>query len=138
MEEKELAWLVSGNEGKGIGDYGYLHPASEELTDPDYYSDTVWLVNRAVSQPEDRVAAMKTSVNLTTLRKTSSASAAEAKSGSYAYWVGDEGVKANQEEMSKIITQFAALTEPATREEVVATHPQATVSGVNMIALFWP
>ncbi|MEC8878024.1 MAG: hypothetical protein VX554_02455, partial [Candidatus Thermoplasmatota archaeon] len=45
----------------------------------------------------------------------------------------DEGVKANQEEMSKIITQFAALTEPATREEVVAAYPEATVSGVNMI-----
>ena len=45
--EKELAWLVSGNEGRDIGDSGYRHPGNSDLSDPDYSQDAVWLVNRA-------------------------------------------------------------------------------------------
>ena len=92
--EVELAWLVSGNEGKSAGEQGYRHPASSEFSDPDYAGDAVWLVNQAVAKPSDRVAAAKTSISLSEGSGTGSSSAASRKSGNYAYWVGDEGVKA--------------------------------------------
>lgn len=90
--EKEVAWLVSGNEGRGIGDEGYQHPADSYLPDPDYDPSTVWLVDRSVLRPEERVKVLKTEVRFLADR-LESASAGEI-SGFYAFWVGDEGVKA--------------------------------------------
>jgi len=89
--EMELTWLVSGNEGKNSSGVGNLHPITTNLPDPDYSQDTVWLVNEAVLQPAERVMALKSPVNLSYPDEIGSSTAEPA--GSYAYWVGDEGVK---------------------------------------------
>ena len=93
--EIELTWLVSGNEGnQRADDFVLVHPVSTTLPDPDASSDTsdtVWLVNHAVSQPDERVKAKKSAVSLSFSAPTGSTS--DEITGSYAYWVGDEGVK---------------------------------------------
>tara|TARA_B100001123_G_scaffold241347_1_gene269817 strand:+ start:5295 stop:9839 length:4545 start_codon:yes stop_codon:yes gene_type:complete len=93
--EMELTWLVSGNEGKKSDDGDFLRPYDLSLSDPDDSDDSgdsVWLVNNAVAEREDlRVMAKKSSVSLASVESGSSSS--EIPSGSYAYWVGDEGVK---------------------------------------------
>ena len=89
--DKELVWLVSGNENKNIGDSDYLHPTSTSLSDPDYSSDMIWLVNHSVSKPEERVKALRSPVVLSASYGTDAVT--EKKIGSYAFWVGDEGVK---------------------------------------------
>ena len=96
--EMELTWLVSGNENKKTDDEDYLHPVSSYLPDPDessddsYSSETVWLVNEAVAQSEQRVKVLKSSVSLSHSGDTATSS--DEATGAYAYWVGDEGVKA--------------------------------------------
>ena len=78
--EMELTWLVSGNENKKTDDEDYLHPVSSYLPDPDessddsYSSETVWLVNEAVAQSEQRVKVLKSSVSLSHSGETSTSS----------------------------------------------------------------
>ncbi|MFP6901102.1 MAG: hypothetical protein VCA36_09165, partial [Opitutales bacterium] len=88
--EMDLAWLVSGNEGGRPGDSAYLDPVSASLPDPESSSGgtVAWLVKESVARPEDRVKARKSSVTL-----GNGYSSVQRPSGSYAYWVGDEGVK---------------------------------------------
>ena len=89
--EIELAWLVSGNEGREIADEGYLHPANAYLPDPDHDPSAAWLVNRCVVRPNERVKVMKTQIRLNP--ESGETVTTGTVSGSYAFWVGDEGVK---------------------------------------------
>ena len=89
--EKELVWLVSGNENLDIKDSSYLRP-STGLPDPEYSSDSIWLVNNSVSQPEERVKASRASV-LMSPNGLDASSRSRKTTGFYAFWVGDEGVK---------------------------------------------
>ena len=143
----EVAWLVSGNEGKNLqgkmqhdwlhdedetedqyrsriredkdsdGKPDYFHPVFDDVPDPDSSgSESVWLVNDSVLDPENidpilygKIKVMKTKMTLDQSRlivpSNSSPSGSpsppptsspnnQKPAGAYAYWVGDDGVKA--------------------------------------------
>ena len=89
--EMQLAWLVSGNESGKVGDSAYLDPLDTTLPDRDSSEEQegyIWLVDKAVASSQDRVVVKKSTISYSNSTESSSATA-----GSYAYWVGDEGVK---------------------------------------------
>ncbi len=142
----EVAWLVSGNEGRNLGgkrrhdwlhdedetdvEYrnrihedldgdghpDYFHPAFDDVPTPlEDNSSSVWLVQNSVLDPRNldpklygKVKVMKTRMTLDPSKMVVSSSSSNSSPGSsppstygkqrpvgaYAYWVGDEGVKA--------------------------------------------
>lgn len=77
-----LVWLVSGNENNGT-----LNPPATDISSN---PDAVLLVDKGVdSQPALRVRVLKQSITATVPGVSGSATI-----GHFAYWVGDEGVKA--------------------------------------------
>ncbi len=76
-------WLVSGNEGMEPGDPDYVSP-TDELPDPASGNETVWLLKDAVGDPGQRVKVPVSSI----------AGDGGGQTGTYGFWVADEGVKA--------------------------------------------
>jgi len=97
-----MAWLVSGNETNGTA----LTPSTAAVADPGAGNDNVWLVRKVLGQdlaaqlpdyPQDgRVKLAKTLIQVPAnqLPGFASASTAATPVGAYAWWVGDEGIKA--------------------------------------------
>ncbi len=96
-----MAWLVSGNETNGTA----ITPAAAPVADPATGNDNVWLVRKALGEelkptatyPEDgRVKLAKTLIQVPAgqLPGFAAASTTETPVGAYAWWVGDEGIKA--------------------------------------------
>jgi len=95
-----LAWLVSGNETGGTA----ATPAAAPVAKPDTAPDNVWLVREVLGNdlsdtsvyPTDRGIRLAKQPVLVPAAHVPGAEAAGApvRVGSYAWWVGDEGVKA--------------------------------------------
>lgn len=95
-------WLVSGNESNGTA----LTPATAAVADPAAGNDNVWLVRRVLGQdlaaqlpdyPQDgRVKLAKSLIQVPAgqLPGFDPASTAPTPIGAYAWWAGDEGIKA--------------------------------------------
>ncbi|WP_309396349.1 pilus assembly PilX family protein [Cerasicoccus maritimus] len=77
------AWIISGNQGLTPDDPDYITP-DENLPIPSSSNDYVWLVNHSVATDNDRIQAPTVLVT----------NANHADTGHYAYWVGDESIKA--------------------------------------------
>ncbi|WP_269522659.1 hypothetical protein [Coraliomargarita parva] len=97
-------WLVSGNEGLAATDPDYVNP-DIALADPAVSDQVVWMVDDgSVSQASDRVKVPRRSIVNTSLDG----------SGGYAFWVGDDGVKAKvnilSEDNTPSISQNASPT----------------------------
>lgn len=73
-----LTYLVSGNEGKGPGDDGFLNPLTTNLTTADDIGGGVELVSSVPGNSNRQVLAQRTGVDT-------------GRNGSYAYWVRDLG-----------------------------------------------
>ena len=90
------AWLISGNEGKSPSDPNYLDSDST-VSDPNAQFDSVWLVDdqdpTATQAERDRVRVKAPTVEIPTPSGNTA--------GRYAYWVGDEGIKAKYNIMAE-------------------------------------
>ncbi|HEY9249647.1 MAG TPA: hypothetical protein VIO38_10965, partial [Rariglobus sp.] len=94
------AWLVSGNEANGTA----ITPAEAVVADPAAGNDSVWLVRKVLGEelkptaayPEDgRVKLAKSPIKVPASQVPgAAASGPDVQVGSYAWWVGDEGIKA--------------------------------------------
>ncbi|WP_309379810.1 hypothetical protein [Cerasicoccus frondis] len=78
-----LTWLISGNAGLLTDSPNFISP-DNALPVPTTTNDYVWLLNNSVSQNEDRIQAPMIALT----------DSSGSTNGHYAYWVGDEGVKA--------------------------------------------
>ncbi|MFA6960885.1 MAG: hypothetical protein WC205_09060 [Opitutaceae bacterium] len=97
-----MAWLVSGNETNGTA----LTPVTAAVADPATGNDNVWLVHKVFGQDlaaqlpdyplDGRVKLKKTPIEVPAnqLPGFSAASTTATPVGAYAWWVGDEGIKA--------------------------------------------
>ncbi|MFH1499224.1 MAG: hypothetical protein ABII82_15525 [Verrucomicrobiota bacterium] len=96
-----LAWLVSGNEQNGVA----ITPASAAVDDPADSNDNVWLLRTALGRsleadaanPVDgRIKLAKSAINAAArdVPGMDASSTDPVRLGSYAWWVGDEGIKA--------------------------------------------
>jgi hypothetical protein len=97
-----MAWLVSGNETNGTA----LTPAAAAVADPAAGNDNVWLLRKMLGQdlaaqlpdyPQDgRVKLAKTLIQVPAgqLPGFSASSGTLTPIGAYAWWAGDEGIKA--------------------------------------------
>ncbi|MET3872586.1 hypothetical protein J3R74_002456 [Puniceicoccus vermicola] len=90
------AWLISGNEGKSPSDPDYLDSDST-VSDPNAQFDSVWLVDdqdpTATQAERDRVRVKAPTVEIPNPSGNTA--------GRYAYWVGDEGIKAKYNIMAE-------------------------------------
>ena len=120
------AWLVSGNESKNLNEPDYAKP-SDTIPDPAEENDSVWLLKSPVRTSKQRIKLAKQRIPYTYKDKKSDPKTL----GHYAYWIADEGVKAN-----------IGLANPYQqsddiRELIYATTSQATepsaVSGLDGI-----
>jgi hypothetical protein len=96
-----MAWLVSGNEASGTTPT----PVTAAVADPAAGNDDVWLVRKVLGQdlaaqlpdyPQDgRVKLAKIAIKVPPSQVPgAAATGADVQVGSYAWWVGDEGIKA--------------------------------------------
>ena len=97
-----MVWLVSGNEANGTA----VTPAAAAVADPAAGNDNVWLVRKVLGQdlaaqlpdyPQDgRVKLAKTLIQVPAgqIPGFAAASSTPTPVGAYAWWVGDEGIKA--------------------------------------------
>jgi hypothetical protein len=81
-----LTWLVCGNEAQPLA----ITPAVASVADPGPDNDSVWLLRTPVSTPAQRIKLARRIIRATDLPGL----AGEQTVGHYAWWVGDEGVKA--------------------------------------------
>ena len=96
-----MAWLVSGNETNSTA----ITPVAAPVADPATGNDNVWLVRKVLGEelkptatyPEDgRVKLAKTLIQVPAnqLPGFAASSTTATPVGAYAWWVGDEGIKA--------------------------------------------
>ncbi len=81
-----LTWLVSGNEIEPLA----LAPAAAPVADPALANDSVWLLRAPVGTPGQRIKLARQPVRAADLPGGDGPQ----RVGHYAWWVGDEGVKA--------------------------------------------
>jgi type II secretory pathway pseudopilin PulG len=81
-----LTWLVSGNEGEPLA----CTPAAAPVADPAPGNDAVWLLRAPVGAPDQRIKLAAQALHAADLPGL----AEPRPVGHYAWWVGDEGVKA--------------------------------------------
>ncbi|WP_269522185.1 hypothetical protein [Coraliomargarita parva] len=93
------AWIVSGNEGLETNDPNYLNPASN-VPDPSDQNDSIWLVKNSVATPTDQVKVNSNEITGNTGNTT----------GRYAFWAGDEGIKAKFNIVSEDNTESNSRT----------------------------
>ncbi|MEI8312016.1 MAG: hypothetical protein WCH98_14800, partial [Verrucomicrobiota bacterium] len=88
-------WLVSGNEGKSPADAGYVTPDTA-LADPATSPDVVWLVGEGSATSNATSAdGLEGRVKAPRIAIAKPDTSGQIVTGHYAYWVGDESVKAN-------------------------------------------
>ncbi|MFA5056730.1 MAG: hypothetical protein WC485_01335 [Opitutaceae bacterium] len=81
-----LAWLVSGNEEQPLA----FTPAGVMVADPTPDNDSVWLLCSPVGAPDRRIKLARQPLRVPNLPGLEGARTV----GHFAWWVGDEGVKA--------------------------------------------
>jgi hypothetical protein len=115
-----LTWLVSGNEVEPLA----LTPATAVVADPAPGNDAVWLLRTPVG-----AAAQGVKLTRQAIRAASLPGAEEARTvGHYAWWVGDEGVKAKFN-----LTNTHAGAAPGTPENV-RQFMSAQQAGIEKLA----
>ena len=95
-----MAWLVSGNESNGIA----LIPSAKAVALPEQDANNVWLLRKAMGKdlsdtethPEDLSVRLAKSPITVPASQVPGADATgpDVRVGAYAWWVGDEGIKA--------------------------------------------
>lgn len=95
VRDQQPHWLVSGNEGKPPTDPAYVS-ANLTLADPAASPDVVWLVGEGSATTNATSAdGMDGRVKAPRVEITKPGGSSSIVTGHYAYWVGDESVKAN-------------------------------------------
>lgn len=88
-------WLVSGNEGKSPAEADYVTPDTA-LADPASSPDVVWLVGEGSATTNATAAdGLEGRVKAPRIAIAKPDTSGQVVTGHYAYWVGDESVKAN-------------------------------------------
>lgn len=127
-----LAWLVSGNETNGTA----LTPVTPAVVVPATNNDAVWLVKKSVGNdisdtsvyPSDMGVRLAKSLikAAPSLVPGAGSAGADVTIGAYAWWVGDEGVKARVNLSDPYRSAANTAVEAAYRREA-APKPDATL-----------
>jgi hypothetical protein len=115
-----LTWLVCGNETQPLA----LTPAMTPVTDPAPDNDSVWLLRTPVSASAQRIKLTRQSIRAAGLPGLEGPQTV----GHYAWWVGDEGVKAK----FNLVNPYAAAA-PGTTENLMQSM-SAQQSGIEKLA----
>ncbi len=115
-----LTWLVSGNEGQPLA----VTPEAAPVADPAPDNDAVWLLRTATGTPAERIKVRRQDLRAALLPGWDGPRVV----GHYAWWVGDEGVKAKFN-----LVNAAAGAAPGTLEQA-AEFMSAQQSGVEQLA----
>lgn len=138
-----LAWLVSGNEQNGVA----LTPASAVVDDPADSNDNVWLLRTAfgrsleadATNPVDgRIKLAKSAIKVAArdVPGMDASSTDPVRLGSYAWWVGDEGIKAKVNLTDPYRDASSTDEESAWRREAAPRPDLALLSKPEFSAVF--
>ncbi len=130
-----LAWLVNGNENNGVA----LTPATAAVTAPAVGNDSVWLLRKVssndISDTNEYPTDMGVRLTKSFIRVPpgvvpgAGSAGADITTGAYAWWVGDEGVKAKVNLSDPYRTAAATTVEAAYRRESAPKSDPTLLAG---------
>ncbi|MFA6288887.1 MAG: hypothetical protein WC661_16010 [Opitutaceae bacterium] len=130
-----MAWLVSGNETNGTA----ITPVTAAVADPEADPNNVWLVRKVLGEelkstatyPQDgRVKLAKSAIKVPASQiPGAAASGPDVQVGAYAWWVGDEGIKAKVNLGDPYRTAASTDDEAAWRREAAPRPDMELLAG---------